>query len=148
MNEKRLSSAVTPFKRILKYSLGVAQSCGSSPDPNGQFIKFCNCVEDSAGVFTAFENTKVFKYSRSPSFSFSSEWLDGLKYEPYPWVGYLDFDSMILSRAGGRKVLMGFLVAKLKFLKDAKTGRDLLSFNWWNICLRALGVSSVGVEEN
>lgn len=60
--------------------------------------------------------------------------------------GYLDFGSVILSRAEGRKVLLEFLVAKLKFLKDAKTGRNLFSFNWWNICLRTLGVSGVGVE--
>lgn len=91
----------------------------------------------------AFENTKVFKYCRSALFSFSS---DGLWYEPYPWAGYLDFGSVIRSRAEGRKVLLEFLVAKLKFLKDAKTGRNLFSFNWWNICLRTLGVSGVGVE--
>lgn len=56
--------------------------------------------------------------------------------------------TLILSRAGGRKVLLGLLVAELKLLKDAKSGRDLFSFNWWNICLRTLGVSSVGEEEN
>lgn len=55
---------------------------------------------------------------------------------------------MILSRAEGRKVWLEFLVAELKFLKGAKAGRDLFSFNWWNICLRTLGVSSVGAEEN
>lgn len=54
--------------------------------------------------------------------------------------------NLILSRAEGRKVWLEFLVAKLKFLKDAKAGRDLFSFDWWNICLRTLGVSSVGVE--
>lgn len=50
--KERLSSAGTPVKRILKHSLGVPQSCGSSSDPRWPIHKILQLCGRFCWVFS------------------------------------------------------------------------------------------------